>query len=66
MILDIEKEWSRDPGWFFCQDHETQIDLIAHHRLSKYDQKNIKKRREKIKKSKFIKQREKYKRGGSI
>lgn len=65
MILDIEKNWGQCPGWFISLERETQIDLIAHYRLSKRDPKFIKKKYDKLKKDKFLKNREKYIRKGS-
>jgi len=63
--LDIEQDWSQTPGWFIGLEKEQQIDLIAHYRLSRMDSKRIQKRKDKIKKERFLKQREKYKRKGS-
>lgn len=31
--LDIDREWGRDPGWFWTQDQETQARLYAHWKL---------------------------------
>tara|TARA_R100000742_G_C4253678_1_gene71766 strand:+ start:274 stop:474 length:201 start_codon:yes stop_codon:yes gene_type:complete len=63
--LDIEKDWNKTPGWFINQDKEIQIDLIAHYRLSRMDPKNIQKRKNRLKKERFLKKREKYIRKGS-
>tara|TARA_R100000353_G_scaffold53106_1_gene42455 strand:- start:14707 stop:14907 length:201 start_codon:yes stop_codon:yes gene_type:complete len=63
--LDIEKDWNQCPGWFINQDKQIQIDLIAHYRLTRMDPKNIQKRKNRLKKERFLKQREKYIRKGS-
>tara|TARA_R100000149_G_scaffold66357_2_gene44744 strand:+ start:1146 stop:1346 length:201 start_codon:yes stop_codon:yes gene_type:complete len=63
--LDIEKDWNQVPGWFINQSKQIQIDLIAHYRLSRMDPKNIQKRKNQLKKERFLKQREKYMRKGS-
>jgi hypothetical protein len=63
--LDIEKDWNQTPGWFINQDKQVQIDLIAHYRLSRMDSKRIQKRKDKIKKERFLKQRDKFLRKGS-
>jgi hypothetical protein len=63
--LDIEKDWNQVPGWFINQDKQVQIDLIAHYRLSRMDPKNIQNRKNRLKKERFLKQREKYIRKGS-
>ena len=65
IILDIEKDWNQTPGWFIGLEKDLQIDLIAHYRLSRMDPKHIQKRKERLKKERFLKQREKYKRKGS-
>lgn len=65
MILEIEKDWNQEPGWFIQQNKEVQLDLIAHYRLARIDPKNIEKRKNKLKKQRFEKQREKYIRKGS-
>ena len=33
MILTIEREWSKYPGWFMSLEREQQIDLLALHRV---------------------------------
>lgn len=63
--MDIEKDWNQVPGWFITQEKQVQIDLIAHYRLSRMDPKNIQKRKNQLKKERFLKQREKYIRKGS-
>ncbi len=65
MILEIEKDWKKYPGWFIQQNKEVQLDLIAHFRLARMDPKNIDKRKNKLKKKRFEKQREKFLRKGS-
>lgn len=33
MVLAIEREWNRDPGWLASLDKSTQISLIADYRV---------------------------------
>lgn len=33
MILTIEREWGKEPGWFAALDHEAQVQLLAEYRL---------------------------------
>lgn len=33
MILSIEREWSKHPGWLASLDKSTQISLIADYRI---------------------------------
>ena len=59
MILQIEREWHKEPGWFATLDHRQQIDLIAMHRVEHTPKKDLVK---KVDKRSLIKKRieEKY------
>lgn len=33
MIREIERDWNREPGWFWTLDRERQADVLAEHRV---------------------------------
>lgn len=46
MVLRIEKEWGRDPGWFYSLSKKHQVDLLG---LARLDSIPLKERRGKAK-----------------
>ena len=47
--------WNRDPSWYYTLDPKTRIDLIAEYRLANENEKQQKKRQERIKSDKLKK-----------
>ena len=58
MILQIERRWNRDPGWFSTMARETQIELIADYRMDFEDPKKRETRNKSAKRARFDKIRQ--------
>jgi|TARA_R100001086_G_C11839399_1_gene258732 hypothetical protein len=66
MILEIERTWNRDPGWFYSLPKPTQIQLIANHRIDVESPKQAQERQNKAKRARLDKMRQKATRTGAV
>ena len=53
LAIRIAKAWNRDPDWFYTLEPETQVKVLANHRLETSSQQEIKDRQEAIKRAKM-------------
>jgi hypothetical protein len=66
MILQIERQWNRDPGWVSSLPRPTQIQLIADFRLDHEDPKRRESRSNSAKRARFDMIKERAIKQGSI
>ena len=66
MILQIERRWHRDPGWFYTLPRPHQIQLIADYRMCIESPKQAKERQDKAKRARLNKIKQKARRTGAL
>lgn len=53
LAIRIAKAWNRDPEWFYTLEPETQIKVLANHRIETSSPQEIKDRQEANKRAKM-------------
>lgn len=66
MILQIERSWNRDPGWFSTLPKHTQIALMAEFRMRNESQKRTEKRSRAAKRARLDRMKAKATRSGAV
>jgi hypothetical protein len=66
MILEIERLWHRDPGWFYTLHRTEQIGLIADYRMTTEGPKRAQERQHKAKRARLDRMKHKATRTGAV
>ena len=66
MILEIERRWNREPGWFYTLPRPTQIALIADYRISIETPKRAQERQHQAKRARLDRMKHEATRTGAV
>jgi len=66
MILRVEREWNREPGWFYGLPRSTQIALLADFRINNEPPTRAKKQTTKAKRARLDRMKAKATQTGAV